>query len=474
VFERSNGEPPLVLTQLFSISSAPIRAACALPAAVLCCLLLAAAAPAADYVVDTASDAATPNACSGAAADCTLRGAIDRVNADAAPGAITFVPAVTTITISSPLPVIANALTIDGAGTTKIVGSGSYDCTGTARALVATVPVQLLALPIHGVCGRAVASSVAAPTIRIGPRRADGSVAINGDAAGAGVEIFRADPPAVAGEGLSLFTTAGSPMPVVAGRYSFVPPALPGPSERFTAITTGPAGSSTFSTLAQRPLDLTSPTLIRAVAIANNSVRLDFDEPIGGDVVGAPGAFSLTMAGYNRQITSVGVYGSSVVLGSATTPWGTGEAGTIAFTGNGRVTDLAGNELLELPASSVLAGPGEITGPAISSFRTSPAKFCRRVTSRCYKRKQGYIYLRLNKPSRVTFNVTRANGGRFVVRFVRKLDAGSTRVRLLPTINGRTLPATSLIVEAVAEDAARNLSAPVRAPFRVVTSNKRL
>lgn len=459
------------MTQILPFNKLSARAACAMLAAVFCCALLAADASAQSYVVDSSSDAATPNACTGAANDCTLRGAIGLVNSDVAPDDISF-SGVSTITIGSPLVPITNTLTIDGAGATKIVGSGGYSCAGGNFAIDATTAqVQILGLAIHDVCGRAIKSALSAPTIQVGPRRADNSVPINGAAAGAGVEIFRAD---TSGEALSLFTNAGAPVPVAGGTYSYVPPAPLAPSDKFTAATTGGGITSTFSGVAAVPSDLTSPTLTRAVAIANNAVRLDFDEQVGGALHGVTGAFTLSMAGVNRQITSVDISGNSVFLGSATTPWATGEAGTVGFTGSGRVTDVAGNELIGQPTAPVLAGPGELSGPVISRFRTSPSKFCRRVTSKCNKRKQGYIYLSLNKPSRVAFTVYRAKKRSFVVKFVRKLDAGSTRLRLFPTMNGRTMPATSLYVEAVAEDSARNFSAPVRAPFKVVTRNKLL
>jgi hypothetical protein len=168
------------------------------------------------------------------------------------------------------------------------------------------------------------------------------------------------------------------------------------------------------------------------------------------------------------------VYWGSVFLVSAGGFWGTGEAGSVGFTGNGRVTDLAGNELNGLPTATVLAGPGELSGPLISNIRAKPKTFCRKKTRRCSRRAQTYIYFRLNKPSRVVFTVRRAKGRRFVVRFRHKYEAGSIRARLRGAINGRSLPATDLIVEAVAEGFARNLSVPVETPVKVVTRNSRL
>jgi hypothetical protein len=184
-------------------------------------------------------------------------------------------------------------------------------------------------------------------------------------------------------------------------------------------------------------------------------------------------AFSLKMGAANRQITSVDVSGNSVYLGSASTPWSTGEAGAVSFTGSSRVTDPSGNEVIGTPTRTVYSGPGELYVPVVSRFRTNPSKFCRKKTSQC-RRGQTYLYITLNKPARVVFNVYRAKGRKFVVKYVRKLPAGTSKTRLFGTINGRTLPAASLIVNAVAEDPARNFSAPVDAAFKVVTRKSQL
>jgi hypothetical protein len=258
------------------------------------------------------------------------------------------------------------------------------------------------------------------------------------------------------------------------GAYAFPLSTLPAASEQFTAAATDASGvTSPYAAAVSRPADLTSPVLNNAVANANNSVRLDFSEGIGGNVTGMLGAFALKMGAANRQVTSVDVSGNSVFVGSASTPWSTGEAGVVSFTGTSRVTDPSGNEVIGTPSKTVFSGPGELTGPVVSKYRVSPSKFCRAKTSKC-RRSQTYLYINLNKPSRVVFNVYRAAGRKFVVKYVRKLVAGPNRTRLVGTINGRTLPAASLIVNAVAEDNARNFSAPVDAAFKVVTKKSQL
>lgn len=464
-----------VLTHVSELRISRLRAAFAALAAVCCCAFFAASAGALTYTVDSSADTATPDACTAVVGDCTLRGAITTANANAGSDVIEFEPSLPTpLTINSTLPPVTGTVTIDGDGGMAIIGSVTYTsaCTTDDYALTTTgAQAQVLGLPILNVCGRAIKSSVAAPSIRVGPRRADNTVPINGSAPNGSVEIFRADAPAGSGEALSLFKDS---VPAVGGGYSYVPPSVPTPSEKFTAtVTDGSGTTSTFAAPASAPADLVSPGLIRAVGVANNAVRLDFDEPVAG-VGGATGAFALNMGGINRQITSVDVSGSSVYLGSASTPWSTGEAGSVSFTGNGRVTDLMGNELLGQPSAVVFAGPGELSLPTISRYRVSPATFCRKKTRKCTKRKQTYLYITLSKPSRVTFNILKAGSRGFVARYVRKLEAGTTKTRLMASMSGRTLPLGKLVVQAVAEDQARNLSIPAEAAFKTVSRNSQL
>jgi hypothetical protein len=474
VFELERRDTRPVLTTFPKLRIFSFGFAAAL-AAVCCCALFAAGATSTTYTVDNPSDSVSPGACTGAVDDCTLRGAIALANADPATDTIDFdIAPPGTLSIDDPLPAITEKLTIVGGGNTSIVGSpadASAYCAGAEYALDASgAQVQVLSLAIRGVCGRAIASPVAPPQIRIGPRRADNTVPINGAAPSGAVEIFRADAPADPGEALSFVTG----VPAAGGGYAYVPPAEPAPSEKFTATFTDTNNvTSTFAQPVSAPADLVSPTLVRAVGVSNNTVRLDFDEPVAG-VGGTPSAFSLVMGGVPRQITSVDVAGASVYVGSQTTPWATGEAGSIGINGTPRVTDMMGNELLGNPTAFVWAGPGEIAPPLIQKLRLRPRTFCRKKTSKCTKRKQTYLYVTVNKPSRVTFTIVRGKKQKFVVRYVRKLPAGTTKTRLLARMNGRLVPLGKLSVRAVAEDQARNLSAPVMAEFTTVSRNSKL
>lgn len=442
----------------------PLLAACFV-------LLLAADRASADtYEVDTAADNGALNTCGPGGGDCSLRGAIDKADLDPATDILIF--SVPSVTLDSPLPQIQEKLTVNGGGTT-VVGSPAYStaCFPNEFAFDLTAAqVALFQLPIYNVCQRAIKSNVPAPTISVGPRRSNNTVSLNGAAVGASVDIYDADPPANGPEASEYFDSVVA----VNGGYARLLTTLPATGEKFTATTTDSSGrTSGFAVPAATPPEFTSPVLNNAVAIANNEVRLDFNEPISGAINGVVGAFTLKMGTANRQITSVGVSGNSLYVGSATTPWDSGEAGQVVFTGAGRVADGFGNEVLGEPTRTVYGGPGKLTQPVISKFRTSPSKFCKRKTSKC-RRGQTYLYITLSEDARVVFNVYRQKGRKFVVRYVRKLKKGTNKTRLFGTINGRTLPATWLRVNAVAEDTARNYSAPVDARFKVVTRKKHL
>lgn len=464
------------MTESNKLSNNSIRAAGATALVVLGLILQAATAGAATYTVDNGGDSgAGGSTCTVSPNDCSLRQAIIKANGDGAPDAIDFVSGLTTITLTAPLDGITNSVAIDGGGVVRVVGDANFaiNCLPGYYAFdTSAAAVQILGLAIYNVCGRAIYSTTPTPTIQVGPRRADNTVPISGSAVDGSVEIFRADSPAASGEGLSRFKTG---LTASGGGYAWVPPSTPATSEKFSSIVSSSGGrTSTFSAPASAPADLTSPTLQRAVAISNNTVRLDFSEPISSAVAGMTGAFALTVGGANREVTNVGVDGSSVYVVSVTTPWNTGDAGSVSLTGSGRVIDTTGNEIIGNPATTVYAGPGELTSPTIVKLKASPTKFCQRATRKCTKRQQTYLYFNVNKRSRVVFTVRRAKGAKFVVQYVHYYDPGTVKSKVTGTMNGRRLPATNMTVEVVAQDNARNFSAPVKANFKVVTRNKSL
>lgn len=440
----------------------------AITAAVLAAL--PATAQAAPYLVDTNSDSAALDSCLGADNDCSLRGAISLANQDAAADTLTF-EAGMTIQIGTPLPDVLENLTIDANFDVFVTGSGTYDCDASDYAIdirdAGATPSFIFGVVFNDVCGRAIASNQPPPSIAVGPRRADNTVPITGSSGNASsVEIFRADPPAADGEASAFFQPAG----VAGGAYYYLPAPTPPAGDQFTALASGPSGTSGYAARATTPSDLVSPQVTNAVAVSNNTVRVDFSEQIASGSV-SPAGFSVGMAGAARAITAASAYGNSVYL-TSNQPWNTGEAGNFGLTGAVRVTDLTGNEVLGGPSGTVFAGPGEITTPVISAYRASPSRFCQKKTRSC-KRGNTYLLVTLNKDARVIFNVYKGvRKTRELVRFIRRLKAGRNRVKFTASVNGKALPASVLSVRATAQDVARSLSPPVDAIVRIV-KNKR-
>jgi hypothetical protein len=442
-----------------------VRAVFTCAAVLLCIAAAPSLAGAANYLVDTTSDASLQGCAAGGAPDCSLRGAIEKANGVAGADTITFASGLA-IVIDTPLPAVTQQLTINAYTSpgTAVIGSGSYDCNaGTYAIDITAAPAQILGLPFRAVCGRAIKSNLADPTIAVGPRRADDTVWITGTAPGAGVvDIFSADSGSDPRDADEFITAPAAP----GGSFAYRPPAVPAAGEKFTATGIAADGTSNFALRATTPSDLTSPSLNNAVAISNSRVRLDFSETLGG-ASGNPAAFALGMANVGRPLVAASAVGNSVFLDSAL-PWATGEAGAVGMTGTGRVVDPTGNELIGVPTAQVFAGPGELDGPVISGFRLSPNRFCQRATRAC-KRKTTNVYLTLNKPARVIFKVARGTRKRSeLVAFVHRLKAGRNKFKFDAVVSGRTLPATVLTIRAVAQDVARTLSAPVDTPLKIV------
>lgn len=444
---------------------------------VACCLLMPSAAGADIYLVDNAAGANVGDCTSAPAGDCSLADAIDAANANAGSDSIDFAPPLA-IVLDDPLPAVTSPVAIDAFGLdVSVTGSAGYAsiyCAATDYAFDLTdsgaTPSSVRGLPVFDVCDRAIKSNVPPPTIAVGPRRFDNTVAINGQAvAGASVYVYGADGATTgAHEGDDDLYELSAP----AGAFSYTPGSEPAAGDKFTALQVTAGGGSNFAARVTTPSDLASPTPVRSVAVSNAAVRLDFNEPINPASV-TPGAFSLSVAGVPRAISSAGVFGNSVFLESSV-PWQTGEAGSVALTGTMRVTDGGGNEVLGQPVLDVFSGPGESTLPQITSMRLSPNRFCKKATSRC-RRSKSTILIALNKPARVIFEVRRGGKrAKTMVSFVRRLDAGRNRVKLTAVVSGKQLPASILSLRATAQDVARSASVPAEAVFRIVTDKSKL
>lgn len=440
-------------------------------------------AGAATYVVDSPLD--TPiGACASLVgpADCTLRDAITQANVTSGPDTIQFEPALTplAVQIDSPLPPAQYPLAINASGLIVTVnGTAAYSAgycaaPGFPYALDLTDPAAagstVAGLPMYDVCGRAIESNATAPTISVGPRRHDGTLPINGAApAATSVDVFYADGPSTADREADEFLYA---LAVSQGFYAYAPPVELVPGRKLTATATGVAGTSDFASRATVPDDIVSPSLLRAVAVSNSRVRVDFDESVDPASV-APPEFALAIGNAVRPISAATPAGTSVFLDSAGS-WETGEAGHLSFNGVNRVTDAVGNQLLGQPAVTVYAGPGELDPPAITAYRFQRSRVCRKVSKKC-RRKSIFLSIQVSKPVRARFEVIRgARTRKTIARFARDLKTGRNLVRLTSTVSGRRLPAATFSLRAVVQDVARTTSDPAEAAFRVVTSKRDL
>ena len=206
--------------------------------------------------------------------------------------------------------------------------------------------------------------------LRIGPRRADGSLPLTGTASTGTLELWSGDP-----SGASAPTMAATFR--VAGAFTYNFPSEPAPGSVFAASLTGDGlGTSEFE-LVRVPDDVSSPDITFARALDTNNVRVDFTEPIDPNSV-QPGDFHLTMAGADRAVSGVTVApdGRSLTLASGGFGWKAGEAGTLDVTAAGAVTDAAGNAMLTTPHLRVAAAPGDFIAPLGGSLALAPRSMC--------------------------------------------------------------------------------------------------
>lgn len=436
----------------------------------------AGSASAATFTVDSNGDTSAVNACTDAIANnCTLRAALTAAdgndNQPAADDIFFAGPGVITLTSSTPLPTVAEPVRINAGGLdVKVQGSDTYVAAcgpGTGFALDLTNPAAsgswVRGLAVNSVCGRAIKSLVTAPTVRIGPRRGDGTLPVTGSgpATATAADIFTTSASLDDREAV----TFKAAVPVANGSFSYLPSPEPPSDALYTATVTDPSGTSTFAARAAVPSDITSPSFVRAVATSQSQVRLDFDEPVSqGSLDSAD--FSLTMANLPRPVTGATAFGTSVFVNTAQ-PWQTGEGGYLSLAGSGAVTDLAGNEILGGPAAKVYAGPGDLEKPVIRSLSISPSKICRTVRKGC-KRTTAKLRVSLSERARITTTVFRASfKPRKILGFRDKLEAGVSWVKIKNTMVGRRLPRGRMVVTVVAEDVARATSDPAETIFEV-------
>ena len=301
--------------------------------------------------------------------------------------------------------------------------------------------------------------------LRVGPRRADGSVTITGNSQGGVVELFRGNPDT----GPQEFTAEATVGP---GGFAFSPSPEPAPNERFSATLTDGGDNTSRFAIVTAPADLTSPRLVAGVAVSLNEVRVTPSEPLAPGSV-QPEDFSLVMAGSERAVAGISVApdGSSVTVASAT-PWLYGEAGSVALRAPAGVTDPAGNESPLLGPVRVGGAPGDFTAPRVTTLRINPRrKVCITKGPRCKKPGTEVSFLS-SEDGDAYFTFVR---GRRVLgqrRYAAK--PGRNRIRFDGRLRGRKLTAGRYTLYVGVEDAVGNLSQKQPSlPFRLVNTTRR-
>ena len=204
--------------------------------------------------------------------------------------------------------------------------------------------------------------------LRIGPRRADGSLPLTGSTSGGGIEMWSGDP---FGPLAPAFADAFS---VNGGDFTYNFPSEPQPGQMFALTLTGGSGTSEFATV-RVPDDTLSPDILRARALSQTAVLIAPSEPLDPASV-QPSDFSLMMAGKPRTITAATASPDGAAVTLTSSGWLPGEAGSVQLVGPGAVTDAAGNANLAATQLRVAAAPGDFVAPLAGNLSLSPRSMC--------------------------------------------------------------------------------------------------
>ena len=264
--------------------------------------------------------------------------------------------------------------------------------------------------------------------LRIGPRRADGSLPLTGTANGT-VELWTGNPGST---GVPTFLDALS----AGGDFAYSFASEPAPGTVFSAMTIS-GGSSEFATVAV-PSDVASPEIRSARALDTERVRVDPTETLDPASVQKED-FALNMAGADRAITDISVApdGSFVTLVSS--GWREGEAGYVQVVAPGAVTDPSGNQSQTAPRLRVAAAPGDFRSPLGAKLAIRPKTICLTRGRRC-RRPGMTIRFETPEPGKATIVIKRGNKivGR---RTYGNIVAGQNRLKFNGRLNARKLRA---------------------------------
>jgi hypothetical protein len=265
--------------------------------------------------------------------------------------------------------------------------------------------------------------------LRIGPRRADGSLPLTGTASGS-VELWSGDP-----------STASAPSFVTSfssgGDFTYNFGAEPAPGSVFAASVTGGSGTSEFATVSV-PSDVSSPMVNFARALDTSSVRVDFSESLDPGSV-QPEDFKLNMAGVDRTITGAAVSPDGKFVTLTSSGWQAGEAGTIEITTVGAMNDAAGNAMVTAPRMRVAAAPGDFVAPLGARLSVTPRNMCLTRGRGC-RRTGMIIKFVASEPGKARLLVMRSNKT-VGSRLYSGITAGPNTLKFNGRLNSRKLRA---------------------------------
>jgi CSLREA domain-containing protein len=301
--------------------------------------------------------------------------------------------------------------------------------------------------------GRAIANSpgsnggISPPAgLRIGPRRADGSLPLTGTSAGGTIELWSGDPS-------SATTPAFADAFAVSGDFTYNFASEPAPGAVFSASVTA-GGSSEFARV-EVPPDVVSPAVLGSRALDTQNVRVDASEPLDPASVQKED-FALTMAGKPRTIDSVAVAPDGRFVTLTSSGWKAGEAGIVDVGGPGSLADAAGNASLSGARLRVLAAPGDFVAPLGADLAISPKTICLTRGSKC--RKPGMtIKFATTESGKATVVVKRGNA-KIGQRIYGNIVAGSNTLKFNGRLGARKLRAGRYRLLMYVQDAVGNVT----------------
>jgi hypothetical protein len=267
--------------------------------------------------------------------------------------------------------------------------------------------------------------------LRIGPRRADGSLPLTGsNPSGGNYEIFRGNPFS-SSEPSYLTSFSSGP-----GDFTYNFGSEPHPGDTFALTVTG-GGTSEFATVTT-PNDIASPDVLRARALSTTEVRLDTTEPLDPGSV-APEDFALSMAGQDRQVTAATASPDGSFITLTSSGWKEGEAGYVNLTSAGAVADPSGNASLMTTRMRVAAAPGDFLAPIAGQLAFKPSSICLTHGRGC--RVTGtVIRFVTTEQGKATLVIQRGNK-RVGKRLYAAVDAGLNSLKFNGRLGGRKLRA---------------------------------